>query len=389
MQDVKGSMIRELFKVGKKEDMISFAGGNPSLEAVPVKAIEEITQRAFRDNQKDIFMYGLSEGYEPLREILKERLSKTGMDFSKNDILIVSGAQQACDLSAKVLLNEGDGVVLEDPTFTGCLNTFRTYGNIIYPVPLKEDGMDAEALEKELKAHENIKMMYVIPSFQNPTGIVTSLKKRKKLLELAEKYNFIIFEDDPYGELRFEGEDVPTLKSMDKEGRVIYAGSFSKVMAPAMRVGFMVMPKLLTEKVTYAKQFTDVHTNSLFQFVCAEFMKSDDYLPHVKKIKKLYEHKADVMLKSIKKHFPEEIKVIEPQGGLFMMAFLPDGFDSAHFAKEALAKNVAIVPQIAFSIDESRKYTGFRLNFSSETDENIEKGIEILGQLAREALLKK
>lgn len=388
MKDVSGSMIRELFKLAKDPNMIKFGGGNPSEESFPVKAIAEISAKAFEEEAVGMLQYGLSEGYTPLRETLKAKLSKEGTDFENNDILIVSGAQQAADLSAKVLLNEGDGVIAEDPSFVGCLNTFRAYGAKLYGVPLKDDGMDLDVLENTLKENKNIKLMYVIPSFQNPTGFTTSLEKRRAILDLAKKYNVIIFEDDPYGELRFKGENVRTIKSMDEEGRVIYSGSFSKVMAPAFRVGFMVIPKPLMQKMTVAKQTTDVHTTVLFQHICNEYMTKYDYASHIEKIRELYKHKAELMVSSMEKYFHPDVKFSYPDGGLFVMAFLPQGMDSEVFVRKGIENLVACVPQVAFATDQSKKYSGFRMNYSSESDENIVKGVKILGQMTYDALKK-
>lgn len=388
IKGVSGSMIRELFKLATDPMIIKFGGGNPSAESFPVKAIEEIASEGLLQHSTSMLQYGLSEGYTPLRETLKKQLSSKGIDFENNEILIVSGAQQAADLSAKVLLNEGDGLISEDPSFVGCLNTFRAYGANMLGVPVKEDGMDIDILEKTLKENKNVKLIYTIPSFQNPTGFTTSLEKRKQILSLAEKYNVMIFEDNPYGELRFKGQDVPTIKSMDKDGRVIYAGSFSKVMAPAFRVGFLVIPKPLMQKMTVAKQTTDVHTTVLFQYICNEFMTKYDYDGHISKIRELYKHKAELMVSSMEKYFHPDVKFSSPDGGLFVMAFLPVGMDSYPFVRQGIDNKVATVPGVAFAVDQSKTYNGFRMNYSSETDENIVKGVEILGKMTYDALKK-
>ena len=251
MSDVHGSAIRELFKLGADPNMISFGGGNPSAETFPVPEIAEIMADVMKNAPVSVLQYGLSEGYTPLRDTMKEYLARTqGFDFEKNELFIVSGGQQCADLTTKVLVNEGDVILTEDPAFVGCLNTFRSYGAKLVGVPMQQDGMDIDALEAALKANPNAKLLYTIPSFQNPSGITTTLEKRKKVYELACKYDIAILEDNPYGELRFSGEDVPTIKSMDTEGRVLYAGSFSKVMAPAFRLGFLVFNKSLTMPLT-------------------------------------------------------------------------------------------------------------------------------------------
>ena len=284
MSDVHGSAIRELFKLGADPNMISFGGGNPSAETFPVPEIADIIADVMKNAPVSVLQYGLSEGYTPLRDTMKDYLTRTqGFDFENNELFILSGGQQCADLTTKVLVNEGDVILTEDPAFVGCLNTFRSYGAKLIGIPMQQDGMDTDALETALKAHPEAKLLYTIPSFQNPSGITTTLEKRKKVYELACKYDIAILEDNPYGELRFSGEDVPTIKSMDTEGRVLYAGSFSKVMAPAFRLGFLVFNKSLTMPLTIAKQTTDVHSNVLFQYVCNEYMTKYDFAAHLDK----------------------------------------------------------------------------------------------------------
>ena len=244
--------------------------------------------------------------------------------------------------------------------------------------------MNINALEEALKANPDAKLLYTIPSFQNPTGITTSLEKRKKVYELCCKYDIAILEDNPYGELRFAGENVPTIKSMDTEGRVIYAGSFSKVMAPAFRLGFLVFNKSLTGSLTVAKQCTDVHSTVLFQYICNEYINNYDFDKHLEDSRKVYEHKCNLMMECMKKEFHPSVTFGHPEGGLFVMAFLPDGMDSAPFVREAINRGVLSVPGAAFLADENQKSNGFRLNYSTPSDEQIVKGIEILGKLTYE-----
>lgn len=385
LSDVKGSMIRELFKLGASADMISFGGGNPSAETFPCKEIEEIASAGLTRQPVSLLQYGLSEGYTPLRETMKKYLAKKeGFDFEKNELFIVSGGQQCADLTTKALVNENDVVLTEEPAFVGCLNTFRSYGAKLVGIPMEEDGMSIEALEEALKKYDNVKLLYTIPSFQNPTGVTTTLEKRKKVYELCCKYNIAILEDNPYGELRFAGETVPTIKSMDTEGRVLYAGSFSKVMAPAFRLGYLVFDKSLTEPLTVAKQCTDVHSNVLFQYICDEYINNYDFEKHLEESRKVYRHKCDLMLDSMKKYFHPGMSFGHPQGGLFVMAFLPEGMDAQPFVREAINRGVLCVPGAAFLADGSKVSNGFRLNYSTPTDEQIVKGIEILGKLTYE-----
>ena len=385
MAGVHGSALRELCKLGADPDMISFGGGNPSADTFPIPEIAEIVSDVLHRAPVSVLQYGLSEGYTPLRDTMKAYLARTqGFDFEKNELFIVSGGQQCADLTTKVLVNAGDVILTEDPAFVGCLNTFRSYGAKLVGVPMQQDGMDTDALEAALQANPNAKLLYTIPSFQNPSGITTTLEKRKKVYELACKYNIAILEDNPYGELRFAGEDVPTIKSLDTEGRVLYAGSFSKVMAPAFRLGFLVFDKALTMPLTVAKQTTDVHSNVLFQYVCNEYMTKYDYAAHLESARRIYRDKCNLMLDTMRRTFHPAVTFTKPEGGLFVMAFLPEGMDAQPFVREAIRRGVLCVPGSAFLADESQVSNGLRLNYSTPTDEQIVKGIEILGKLTHE-----
>ena len=260
-----------------------------------------------------MLQYGLSEGYLPLRHRMKTYLAeKEGIDFDKNELFIVSGGHQCADLVTKVLVNEGDVILTEEPAFIGCLNTFRSYGAKLVGVPMQADGMDLAALQ----ANPNAKLLYTIPSFQNPTGITTTLEKRKAVYALCRRYNVAILEDNPYGELRFSGETVPTIKSMDADGRVLYAGSFSKVMAPAFRLGFLVFDKSLTAPITVAKQCTDVHSNLLFQHICDAYMEQYDFEEHLNASRAVYRRKCSLMLDAMRRCFHPEVTFGQPEGGL-------------------------------------------------------------------------
>ena len=362
MSDVHGSAIRELFKLGADPNMISFGGGNPSAETFPVPEIADIIADVMKNAPVSVLQYGLSEGYTPLRDTMKDYLTRTqGFDFENNELFILSGGQQCADLTTKVLVNEGDVILTEDPAFVGCLNTFRSYGAKLIGIPMQQDGMDTDALEAALKAHPEAKLLYTIPSFQNPSGITTTLEKRKKVYELACKYDIAILEDNPYGELRFSGEDVPTIKSMDTEGRVLYAGSFSKVMAPAFRLGFLVFNKSLTMPLTIAKQTTDVHSNVLFQYVCNEYMTKYDFAAHLDKARDVYRAKCNLMLDTMRRTFHPAVTFSQPEGGLFAMTFLPDGMDSQPFVREAIQRGVLCAPGSAFLADEKQVSNAFRL----------------------------
>ena len=385
MSYIKASEIREILKVTEQEDVISFAGGLPAPELFPIDEINEINQIVLKEAGTKALQYTTTEGYAPLREWIANRMNeRLGTAFDKDNILITHGSQQGLDLSGKVFLDQGDIVLCESPTYLAAISAFKAYGCSFIEIPTDGDGMMMDVLEEILSNTPHIKLIYAIPTFQNPTGITTSLEKRKKVYELCCKYDIAILEDNPYGELRFAGENVPTIKSMDTEGRVIYAGSFSKVMAPAFRLGFLVFNKSLTGPLTVAKQCTDVHSTVLFQYICNEYINNYDFDKHLEDSRKVYEHKCNLMMECMKKEFHPSVTFGHPEGGLFVMAFLPDGMDSAPFVREAINRGVLSVPGAAFLADENQKSNGFRLNYSTPSDEQIVKGIEILGKLTYE-----
>ena len=267
VKSLEGSAIREMFKLMAKPEIISFAGGSPDSALFPNEELAEIAAEVLKNNGPQALQYGITEGYVPLKEWVIDRLKTQGIISDADDTIIVSGGQQGIDLAAKSLLNAGDGVICEQPSFIGGLNCFRSYNAELYGVNVDDDGINTEELEDILKQHSNVKILYTIPTFQNPSGITMSIEKRKKVLELAEKYDFIIFEDNPYGELRFSGEEVPTLKSLDKNDRVVYFGSFSKILSPGMRIGFASAAPKLIQKMVICKQVQDVHTPVITQMM--------------------------------------------------------------------------------------------------------------------------
>ncbi len=388
INNLKPSAIREILK-NSDPNVISLAAGNPAVESFPVKEMQEIANRIFNENAGVAFQYGITEGYPKLRELLRKRLSeKFNMGTENDELLVVSGGQQAIDLATKVLCNEGDVVVSENPSFIGALNTFRSYAAVLKGVDVLDDGMDLEKLEETFKNNSKVKLLYIIPSFQNPLGTCTSLEKRKAIYDLCVKYGVIILEDNPYGELRFDGEDIPTLKSMDTEGIVIYCGSMSKVMSAGIRVGFVLAPKEIAAKMTVGKQASDVHTNQFFQMLIADFMEHYDFDAHIAKIRAIYKHKSGLMLDAIREYFPKEVKYTTPQGGLFLWCTLPEGADMLEFVQFAKSKGVAVVPGIAFNVEEGTPSRCFRLNYSTPSDEKVVEGTRILG-LALQEFLKK
>ncbi|HIV18982.1 MAG TPA: PLP-dependent aminotransferase family protein [Candidatus Merdivicinus intestinigallinarum] len=388
INNLKPSAIREILK-NSDPNVISLAAGNPAVESFPVAEMQEIANRIFNEEAGVAFQYGITEGYPKLRELLRKRLSeKFHMGTENDELLVVSGGQQAIDLATKVLCNEGDIVVSENPSFIGALNTFRSYAAVLKGVDVLDDGMDLEKLENTFKSNSKVKMLYIIPSFQNPLGTCTSLEKRKAIYDLCVKYGVIILEDNPYGELRFDGEDIPTLKSMDTEGIVIYCGSMSKVMSAGIRVGFVLAPKEIAAKMTVGKQGSDVHTNQFFQMLIADFMEHYDFDGHIEKIRALYKHKSGLMLDAIREYFPKEVKYTTPQGGLFLWCTLPEGADMLEFVQFAKTKGVAVVPGVAFNVEEGTPSRCFRLNYSTPPDDKVVEGTRILGLALQEFLAK-
>jgi len=381
---LKPSAIREIFKYAADPQVVSLSAGNPAPDAFPAQALAEISERLMKENPVLALQYGLTEGYLPLREELKKYMKddyNIGRDF--DELIITSGAQQVMDLLTKSLVNEGDEIVCEAPSFIGSLNTFRSYGAKLLGVPMDEDGMNMEALEETLKNHNRIRFIYTIPTFQNPSGITMSTEKRKKLYELAKKYGVMILEDNPYGELRYRGETLPTIKSMDEDGIVVYAGSFSKVISPGMRVGWFVAPKEVAQKMVVCKQGSDVHSNMWSQVLCCEFMTKYDFKGHLEFLRQLYREKAEYTMNLLRENLSDKITFGEIDGGLFIWCTLPEDVDMPKFCMDAVKNKVCVVPGTAFLADENGISHNFRINFSTPTDEQLKKGIEILGELSK------
>ena len=385
---LKASAIREILKFTADPEVISFAAGNPAPEAFPKEKIAEISAELLRDDPILALQYSVTEGYTPLRNFLKEWLgSKNCFHPEFDELIVTSGGQQANELSCKVLLNEGDTLICESPSFIGSLNAFRSYNVNLVGVDMEDDGISIEKLEAELKSQPNVKILYLIPNFQNPTGRTMSFAKRKAVYELACKYDFIILEDDPYGELRFAGENVPSIKSLDTEGRVIYSSTFSKLISSGFRTGFVSAPAPIIQKIVVCKQVADVHSNIWAQVVSHRFMTTVDREAHFNKLRDIYRKKCDLMCSYIDSGFSKQIKYIRPQGGLFIWCTLPDGCDMNAFCTKAVQEyKVAVVPGNSFNIKEDEVSHSFRLNYSTPTNEQIEKGMEILARMTREML---
>lgn len=382
---LKPSAIREIFKSLSDPTIISFAAGNPSPLSFPADDLAALTADIYKNNATAALQYSITEGYPPLRKAVAERIkNKFGIGGEHDETIITSGGQQGIELLCKALCNEGDVVVCENPSFIGALNAFRSNGAKTVGVPLRDDGIDVDELEKVLATTENVKLLYLIPTFQNPAGITSTLENRKKVYELAKKYGVVILEDNPYGELRFAGEDVPTYKSFDTEELVVYCSSFSKILSAGMRIGFICGPEKIVTKMVVAKQVEDVHTNIMFQMLCYRYMTERDMDGHIADINKLYRAKCGLMLSELDKNMPKCVKYTRPEGGLFIWCTLPNGADSSEFVKKALERKVAVVPGTAFNCDTEAPSDSFRLNYSTPSDDDIVRGTKILGDLAKE-----
>ena len=386
VRSLKPSAIREILKNSSDPSVIPLSAGNPAPDAFPYDAVSALSADLLQNAPIDALQYGVTEGYAPLRKHLMEYMGKKHQVGTENDdILITSGAQQVMDLLTKTLLNEGDTVLCEAPSFIGSLNTFRSYRAKLVGIPMEEDGIDTEKLEEALDTQPNVKYLYTIPNFQNPSGITMSLEKRKKVYELCRDHGVVILEDNPYGDLRVSGEDVPSIKSLDREGVVVYAGTFSKVISPGMRVGYAIGPKEVIQKMVVCKQGEDVHSNMWAQIVCHRFMTEYDYEAHLERLRGIYRRKSQLLLSAMERYLkPLGITWHSFEGGLFAWCTLPDGVDMLDFVKKAAENKVCVVPGTAFLTDESEPCQSFRINFSTPTDEQLTEGIRLLAKTYEE-----
>ena len=378
---LKPSAIREILK--NSGDTIPLSAGNPAPDAFPVSDVKEITAKILEEEPILALQYGVTEGYDPLiAELTKLAHEHYGVGTDNDSIIVVSGATQIMSLVSQVFLNPGDTVICEEPSFIGSLNCFRAHGARLVGVPVESDGIDVDALEETLKKESGAKFIYTIPNFQNPSGATMSFEKRKRMYALARQYGVLILEDNPYGDLRVAGDDVPAIKSLDTDGLVIYAGSFSKIIAPGIRVGFVVSPSEISAKLTVAKQTQDVHTTMLSQLLVYRWLKAGKIEDHIKKIKDIYRRKLNLMCDSMDAQLSDCLTYHRPEGGLFVWAKLNQGIDMIDYVKTASKNGVSVVPGNAFLIDSSAPCDYIRLNFSTPSDEGIVEGIKLLKETA-------
>lgn len=381
---LKPSAIREILKLSAQPGIIPFSAGNPAGEAFPAKEIAEISDNILKNEPVSALQYSVTEGYAPLRQYMTEYMkTKYSVGSDDDDLIITSGAQQVMNLVTKVFVNRGDTIICEDPSFIGSLNAFRSFGANLVGVPVEADGIDLTALEEAIKNSKNVRFLYTIPNFQNPSGITMSLEKRKAVYEICKKYGILILEDNPYGEIRFAGENLPCIKSMDTDGIVVYAGSFSKVLSPGMRVGYAIANKEIISKLTVCKQTDDVHTSLWSQIVSYKFLTEYDFEGHLERIRSIYRRKANLCMDLADKYLKPAMDYYPVEGGLFLWCKLPKGTDMLDFTMKALENKVAVVPGTAFSVDESAVSDRIRINYSTPSDEQITQGVEILGKLLK------
>ena len=384
---MKGSDLGPLLALTAQPDIISFAGGLPAPITFPLKELEEVAVKVRQEDGAGAMQYGPSLGFIGLREAIAARMNRMyvpmGMtEISAKNIMIVTGSQQGLDITGRVFLDKDDVVLIESPSYLGAIGAFAL------EVPTDGEGMIPEELEKLIQTTERVKFIYVIPNYQNPTGICWSLERRRKLMELATKYEIPVFEDNPYGDLRFEGEEIEPLISMDPKHLVMYSGTFSKTLAPGMRLAWMVCNDDILAKMDLVKGSTDLHTPSVTQREVALYMQNYDFERHVEENCRLYAHRRDVMCDAIKKHFPADVKCTYPHGGLFLWVELPDGCDARDLFAEAIKRKVAYVPGDSF-FPASGKRNYFRLNFSYNDDEKTVEGIRRLAEALKSYLTVK
>ena len=387
MSNLKASEIREILKVTQRPEVISFAGGLPAPELFPIEEIKAVNQLVLEESGFVALQYTTTEGYLPLREWIANRMNtRLGTSFEADQVLITHGSQQALDLAGKVFLDKGDVVLCESPTYLAAISAFRAYECEFVDVPTDDDGMVIEDLERILNTVKNVKVIYVIPEFQNPTGKTWSLKRRKRLAEAAERHQIIVIEDNPYGELRFEGESQPSVKSFDVRGYVLCTGTFSKIFCPGYRIGWIAGEKEIIRKFVLAKQGTDLQCNTIAQMEIAKYLELYDIDEHIGKIRDVYRRRRDLAVQVMENEFPTGVTFTRPQGGLFAWVELPDEMNARDVLALSLDQKVAFVPGGSFFPNGGHENT-LRINFSNMTEDRIVEGLTRLGRILQSLIL--
>ena len=387
MEKVKASAIRSsqkkiAAKVANGGSVISFAAGLPDPNLYPMEELKDATMKVFEKNGKEAVAYGLSKGDNRLLKLLAKRMQeKENMDVDAENLLVVTGSQQGIAFSAMIFLDKDDIVIAENPSYLGAINAFRPYEPQFLGVDTDEDGIVVEHLDKILSENPNVKMIYVIPSFQNPSGKTCTTERRKAFMEVVNKYDdIVVIEDNPYGEIRFKGEPTPTLKSLDTKGNVVYLGSMSKVLTPGLRVAWVVADKEVVDKMELIKEGADLQCNQFAQNQVAEYLENYDLDAHIEEIRAAYKNRCELMMKTIKEYFPEGVKYTDPDGGMFIWVELPEGIDANEMLDDAIEAGVAYVSGEFFYANEGKKNT-IRLNYTTMSEEQIVEGIKILAKV--------
>jgi 2-aminoadipate transaminase len=386
MEGLKASDVREILKITQRGGVISFAGGLPAPELFPVKELEQATRRVFEEDGQQALQYSTTEGYLPLREKLAARMnSKCGIHASAEEVLITTGSQQSLDLTGKLLLDEGDTVLCESPTYVGAISALKVFGPRWVEIPTDHEGMDVDALERRLENCDRIKLIYIVPNFQNPSGTTWSLERRRRFAEVVTRFSVAIVEDNPYGELRFEGPALPPIKSFDTRGNVIYLGTFSKILSPGMRIGWLTASKPLYEKYVILKQGGDLHTSTLGQMQVSAYLEMFDLDRHLAQVCAVYRERRDAMIRALEREMPKCVSFSRPAGGLFLWVELPAYLDARELLRRSLELEVAFVPGGSF-FPKGNKENTLRLSYSNMPVSRIEEGIRRLARAVKETM---
>lgn len=387
MEQLKASEIREILKLTEKPEVISFAGGLPDPNLFPVKELELIAVKVLQENGKEALQYATTEGFQPLREKIAIRMNRTlGTNWTSENILITSGSQQGLDLAGKAFINEGDVILCESPSYLGAIQAFRAYEPVFVEVPTDDKGMDIQQLRELLQTTKRTKLIYVIPDFQNPTGRSWTLERRHELIKLANEFDLVVIEDNPYGELRFEGEHLPSLQSLDTEGRVIHLGTFSKTFCPGLRIGWMAADDAIIPKLVLLKQGVDLQTSTISQRQLDAYLDTYDLDEQIRRIIQVYRKRRDTMIEALHREMPEDITFNVPSGGLFTWLELPPQLNARDVLVRCLEQNVAFVPGGSFYPNGGHENT-IRLNYSNMDEERIKEGIHRLGNVLKQITL--
>ena len=384
-QKTGNSGLEDLF-AASGPNVISFAGGYPDRSLFPTQQLNQAFKHSFNSGDTELLQYASTQGYLPLREKIAARLRATGSPTRADNIMMTQGAQQGLDLVARLMLDSGDGLVVEAPTYLGALAAFNAYQPTYYEIPMQDDGMDINALQRVLMSHK-VKFIYTVPDFQNPTGVVMSVAKRKALIRLANQYDVMILEDNPYRDLRYDGKPLPTIKSFDTQGRVVYLGSFSKILSPSLRMGWLVAAPDLLQELLALKGGSDLESSNLTMHGIDAYMAENDLDAHITEIQNRYREKKNAMVAAMNRYLPDEAHFTNPDGGFFLWLTMPAGFDMGAFMKQHLLpeSNISYVPS-ANLYATSAQVNGARLNFTGPTLEQIDTGIKALGDALKTAL---